>query len=133
MTPFITAMCCACAIGVGLSAQQTTSDRDKNMKSMTVTGCISDKDGHLLLTEELLTGDLKHDVKGDMKPASYALIGNDLTEHVGHKVEITGMTDAKTMSKDKDDVKTDTDTMAMTVVHGTIDVRSVKMISTSCP
>jgi hypothetical protein len=138
MKHLITAICCASAIGVaGLSAAQAAqTDRDKadkDTKSTIVTGCISNKDGQIMLTEELLTGDMKHDLKGDMKPASYNLVGNNLTAHVGHKVEVTGTTDAKTTSKDTSKNKMDTTKMSTPDVHGTINVLAVKMISTSCP
>ena len=63
--------------------------------------------------------------------------------HVGHKVEVTGSADAKMMDKgkmdkmDKDKMSKDKmmekDKMGMSEMHGTLHVKSVKMISATCP
>jgi hypothetical protein len=88
---------------------------DKGMKSMTVTGCIVEKDGHDMLNSAMMAG--------DSKTMTYDLTGGDLMEQVGHKVEVMGSTDGTMMDKDK---------MRISDMHGTTQVKSVKMISETC-
>jgi hypothetical protein len=137
MKRLMTAVCCACVLGAaGLSAAQADKKMDKmdkGMKSMTVTGCVAEKDGHYMLNNAMMAG--------DSKAMTYDLTGGELKTHVGHKVEVTGSTDAKMMDKmdkmDKDkmskDKMMDKDKMGMSDMHGTLQVKSVKMISATCP
>ena len=137
MKRLMTAVCCACVLGAaGLSATQADKKMDKmdkGMKSMTVTGCVAEKDGHYMLNNAMMAG--------DSKATAYDLTGGELKAHVGHKVEVTGSTDAKMMDKmdkmDKDkmskDKMMDKDKMGMSDMHGTLQVKSVKMISATCP
>jgi hypothetical protein len=102
---------------------------DKGMKSMTVTGCVAEKDGHYMLNNAMMAG--------DSKAMTYDLTGGELKAHVGHKVEVTGSTDAKMMDKGKmdkmDKDKMSKDKMGMSDAHGTLQVKSVKMVSATCP
>ena len=136
MKRLMTAVCCACVLGAaGLSAAQADKKMDKmdkGMKSMTVTGCVAEKDGHYMLNNAMMAG--------DSKAMTYDLTGGELKAHVGHKVEVTGSTDPKAMDKgkmDKDkmskDKMMDKDKMGMSDMHGTLNVKSVKMISATCP
>lgn len=135
MKRLMTMVCCACVLGAaGLSAAQADKKMDKmekGMKSMTVTGCVAEKDGHYMLNNAMMAG--------DSKAMAYDLMGGDLKAHVGHKVEVTGSSDSKMakdkMSKDKmsKDKMMDKDKMGMAEAHGTLNVKSVKMISTTCP
>ena len=141
MKRLMTAVCCACVLGAaGLSAAQADKKMDKmdkGMKSMTVTGCVAEKHGHYMLNSAMMAG--------DSKSMTYELTGGELKAHVGHKVEVTGSTDAKLMEKgkmDKDKMskdkmmekdKMDKDKMGMSDMHGTLNVKSVKMISATCP
>ena len=141
MKRLMTAVCCACVLGAaGLSAGQADKKMDKmdkNMKPMTVTGCVAEKDGHYMLNNAMMAG--------DTKAMAYDLMGGDLKAHVGHKVEVTGSTDSRMMAKgkmDKDkmakdkmmekDKMMDKDKMAMSDMHGTLHVKTVKMIATTC-
>ncbi len=125
MKRLIAAVCCACVLGAaGLSAGQTDKKMDKmekNMKSMTVTGCVAEKDGHYMLNNAMMAG--------NTKAMAYDLMGGDLKAHVGHKVEVTGSTDSKMMAKGK---MMEKGKMAMSDMHGTLHVKTVKMISTTC-
>jgi hypothetical protein len=133
MKRLMTAVCCACVLGAaGLSAAQADKKMDKmdkGMKSMTVTGCVAEKDGHYMLNNAMMAG--------DGKAMAYDLTGGELKAHVGHKVEVTGSTDSKMMDKGKmdkmDKDKMSKDKMGMSDVHGTLNVKSVKMISATCP
>lgn len=140
MKRVMTTVCCACVLGAaGLSAAQADKKMDKmdkGMKSMTVTGCVAEHDGHFMLNNAMMAG--------DTKAMTYDLMGGDLKAHVGHKVEVTGSHESKMakdkMSKDKmakdkmaKDKMMDQDKMAMSDSHGTLNVKSVKMISATCP
>ena len=147
MKRLMTAVCCACVLGAaGVSAQDKMMDKgkmdkmDKGMKSMSVTGCVAEKDGHYMLNNAMMAGATKAE--------SYGLMGGDLKAHVGHKVEVMGTMDSKMMDKgkmdkmDKDKMskdkmmekdKMDKDKMAMSDMHGTLHVKSVKMMSATCP
>ena len=139
MKRLMTTVCCACLMGSAAAAQTTSMDKDKmakgkSSKPMMVTGCVaagSDMD-HYMLSNGMMAG--------DTTGKSYELMGGDLKAHVGHKVEITGMMDDgkmmgkdKMMSKDKMDKDTTSkDKMAMSN-HMSLHVKSVKMISATCP
>jgi hypothetical protein len=79
---------------------------------------------------------------GDSKAMTYDLTGGDLKAHLGHKIEVTGSADGKMvdkgkmdkMEKDKmsNDKMMDKDKMGMSDMHGTLQVKSVKMISATC-
>jgi hypothetical protein len=144
----VTAMCCAMAFSaVTLSAAQSgTMDKDKmdkgemgkgkNGGTVVMTGCVAEGAGnHYMLTNAMKIGQMKSQIKDDMKETSYDLVGGDLKAHVGHKVEVAGTTAGEKMMKDdkmdKMD-KMDKDRMSGNK-HPAITVKSVKMISTTCP
>jgi hypothetical protein len=138
MTRMMMAMCCVCLMGATGLAQMST-DKDKMAKDtmgkpITVTGCVAagSQSGHYILTNGMMAG--------DTTGKSYDLTGGDLKAHVGHKVEVTGTMgkDKKmgkdAMAKDKmDHDKMNNDTMAMSEMHGTLRVKSAKMVSSTCP
>ncbi len=145
------------------SAQQTpppntklnTPDRDKNKidkkgsesETVIVTGCVDDggEAGRYMLTNATLSGG-KFGTTASRKSGTmgmtYTLMSGDLQAHVGHKVEVTGLMDPvlkkgstdKNKSRDKDK-SSDKDIAAATerAMNGTLTVKSVKMISTTCP
>ena len=63
----------------------------------------------------------------DATMTSYKLMGGNLKAHVGHQVEITGTTAKDTCQKDT------TAKNQATQMSETLDVKSVKMLSTTCP
>lgn len=138
--------CCAMAMAaVSLSAQSGSMGKDKmdtgkmdKGKSATVmvTGCVADASGgHYMLNNAMMSGDMKGQMKEDMKPMSYALMGGNLKAHVGHKVEVTGTMAPDKMTKDgkmdKGMDKMDKDKMPGEM-HSGINVKSVKMLSATC-
>ena len=137
MRRLMTAVCCACVLGAAGVSAQADKKMDKGMKSMTVTGCVAEKDGHYMLNNAMMAGDTKAE--------SYGLMGGELKAHVGHKVEVTGSTDGKMMDKgkmdkgkmDKDKMSKDKmmehDKMGMSEMHAALHVKSVKMIAATCP
>jgi hypothetical protein len=137
MKRLMMAMCGACLMATAGSAQ-TSMDKDKMAKDKmskptVVTGCVAagSEAGHYMLTNGMMAG--------DTMGKSYNLMGGDLKAHVGHKVEVTGTMDQDKMGKDK--MKKDTmandkmgkDKMAMSETHDALQVKSVKMISSTCP
>jgi hypothetical protein len=103
-------------------------------QSMAVTGCVAagSEAGHYMLTNATMMS--------DMTGKSYDLIGGSLKAHVGHKVEVTGtmadgnaMGKGKMMGKDKMEKGEGEHKMATPDAHGALQVKSVKMISTTCP
>jgi hypothetical protein len=101
----------ACSVAV---VAQTSMSSDSSMKKsgsmgkqMTMTGCVSEKDGKYMLTDK------KH-------PDGIELMSSeDLKPHVGHKINVTGMMQGDGMSKDN---------MAMAGFK----VDSMKMVSDHC-
>jgi hypothetical protein len=85
---------------------------DSMGKQMTMTGCVSEKDGKYMLTDK------KH-------PNGVELMSSeDLKPHVGHKVSVTGMMDDNSMSGDS----MSNHNMAMSGFK----VNSMKMVSDRC-
>jgi hypothetical protein len=124
-----------CAVGLGAQSGTTetkTKVEVKNGKSVKVSGCLERNPGG---------GYMLTDREGGLK---YALVtDDDLSKHLGHRIEVSGKAadkgdgkvkiDSKvaTSGNDKTEVKTETkgDDMAGMRYLG---VKSVKMISASC-
>ena len=123
----------------GQKDMPATMEKDV-MKPMTVTGCVAQSGAMYKLDHAMTSADMKNVSSADMKSKhmmSYMLMGGDLKAHVGHKVEVTG-----TMSKDTASKGMEKDKMANDAMHkdaagmmmgGTLQVKSVKMISATCP
>jgi hypothetical protein len=139
MRRLMAAMCCVCLMGAAGSAQMSMDKdkdkmaKDKMDKPITVTGCVAagSEAGHYTLTNGMMAG--------DSMSKSYDLIGGDVKAHVGHKIEVTGVMDkGKKMGKDamaKDTMDKDRmskDKMGMSEMHDTLQVKSVKMIASTC-
>ena len=149
----------AVAIAVGctlaLSAQAVSVDKDKadqtRMNSpVTVTGCVANgsEAGHFVLTNAVLVPEKAAAATGATSApsidktasmaagTSYALKGDMLEGHVGHKVEVTGTTwqEKATSTTDIANSKdTSNPTSAgSTSPQATLDVKTVKMLSTTC-
>ena len=132
-----------------LSAQAVPSDYgyvdQKTIQNITVnvTGCVAGGTaaGRYILTDASISGDdftssvgtagkesAEKDVSIELP--SYALEGGNLRAHVGHKVEVTGIPgDAKLNSRDTLAWSPGSSTHEKT----TLTVKSVKMISATCP
>jgi len=121
-----------CAAGLGAQSTETTREKTKvrvdDGKEITTTGCLErNADGGFMLS-------------GRQAGMQYVLVGGkDLDKHLGHQIEVKGMTtdgnhgkvkvESKTKAsnadttKDKAELKGD--------VHA-LSVKSVKMIASSC-
>ena len=132
----IAAMC-----AIGASAQTTTTRSEsktkvkvKDGKELTVTGCVERNPGGGYMLTDSGSGGMK-----------YALVTNDdLSKHVGHKVEVKGEAtdkgDAKvkieskakgTSGNDKAKMESKTKAEGDLGLHY-LGMKSLKMISTSC-
>lgn len=144
MTSFTTFALCVGFAGT-LAAQgdqknmPATMEKDM-MKPVMVTGCVAQSSGMYKLEHAMMSADMKAMSKADMKSKhmmSYMLMGGDLKAHVGHKVEVTGTMSKDTMSKEMSKDKMPNDAMhkdaAAMMMGGTLQVKSVKMISATCP
>ena len=153
-------MKCAAAVAIALgctvtlSAQAVSADKDKadqaRMNSpVTVTGCVANGNeaGHYVLTNAVLAPEKAAATSATSTPSidktasmatgtSYALKGDKLEGHVGHKVEVTGTTWQETATSSTEIAKskdTSSPTSAgSTSPQTTLDVTTVKMLSTTC-
>jgi len=120
----------------GGKGQKPAADRD-SMKPITITGCVAQSGTVYRLDHAVIAVDT--DIDTQNRPAteasptpkmmSYALVGTDVKAHVGHKVEVTGTMSSSKTSKDAAGIK---EIPGMKLV-GTLNVKSVKMVSNSCP
>jgi hypothetical protein len=146
---FVVSIGLVAGLGVALSAQTASSNHGPVQKtiqsiSVKVMGCVvrDTEAGRYLLTDAILSGDdtpsavgtagkrgSGKDLSFENSP-SYDLIGGDLAAHVGHQVEVTGITsDAKLNDSDTRSVATGSSQRE----KATLTVRSVKMIAAMCP
>jgi len=131
---------CASVLAMGctiaLSAQSGMADKPKDdkmakdAKTVAVTGCVAEADGHFMLNNATW--------EGATAPATVGLTGGTLKPHVGHKVEVTGMMKPAAMAKDKKDAMAKPDAMAGhdmkkdAAMAGSLTVTNVKMIAATC-
>jgi hypothetical protein len=116
--------------------QKPETDKDSR-KPSTITGCVA-QSGALYRLDHAIVG-TDSDVDTQNRPAteasptpmvmSYALVGADLKAHLGHKVEVTGTISSDKPSKVIAEIK---GVPGMKLV-GTLNVKSVKMVSETCP
>ena len=118
-----------------LSAQ--AGQQKPGVKPSTITGCVAQSGTSYRLDHAVVATDPDVDTQNrpgteaspTPKIMSYALTGADVKAHLGHKVEATGTISSDTKSKDVAEIKA---VPGMKLV-GTLNVKSVKMISSSCP
>lgn len=116
MVMFVLACSVAVVAQTGMSSDSSMNKSGAMGKKMTMTGCVSEKDGKYMLTDK------KH-------PDGLELMSSeDLKPHVGHKISVTGMMESAmsgdSMAKDS----TAKDSMAMSGFK----VTSMKMVSDHC-
>ena len=116
MVMFVLACSVAVVAQTGMSSDSSMNKSGAMGKKMTMTGCVSEKNGKYMLTDK------KH-------PDGLELMSSeDLKPHVGHKVSVTGMMESAmsgdSMAKDS----TAKDSMAMSGFK----VTSMKMVSDHC-
>lgn len=127
------------AVTLGAQAEHKTMSgamEKSGMKNVMVTGCVAESGGTYMLDHAMMSADMKKTKAADMsansKVLSYALMGGELKAHVGHQVEVTGTMAPSDMSHSKmNEGSMNKDSMA-TMKTGTLNVKSVKMIATTC-
>ena len=137
MTRTIAAVCFGVACSMTVVAAQsggTMADEKvaKTSPTVTVTGCVAEGTmaDHYMLNNATVSADgmMKNDAMSADHPTSYALSGGDLKPHVGHKVEVTGTISKMGHTKDK------MSPMAESAPkEPTLKVKTVKMLSSTCP
>jgi len=130
------AICIVALCGVGLVAQESETHSKqkievKDGKKITARGCVERTPDGLILND--VSGDVNH---------SYVLVGaDDLSKHVGHRVEITGKAadrgngkvkiETERKGEDGREVKTKSESdgnLSMPLLG----VQSIKMLSDHC-
>jgi hypothetical protein len=126
-----------------LAAQQPSTSRAKAGESVTITGCVAETTGHYMLTQAMLvkpapvrtpvaagaTGTTAQKPRADDQ--TYELIGAQVKAHAGHRVQVTG-----TMPSAGSDGNAPASADPARTAHpiaGTVTVKSLKMLSKTCP
>jgi hypothetical protein len=146
---FVVSLGLAAGLAAVLSAQVPSSNGDVDQKTIQsikvkVIGCVAggSEAGHYRLTNASLSGDdvpstvgtvgtagAGQDVSFENSP-SFDLIGRDLKAHMGHKVEVIGITSDTKLNK-SDSFRSAIG--SSTQEKATLTVSSVKMIAAKCP
>ena len=122
---------------VGALSAQAGQHKTPAPKPTTVVGCVAQSSGTYRLDDAIISTDTDVDTQQRPSPEasatpkmlSYLLTGADVHAHVGHKVEVTGTVVSDKMSKAASDVK---GAPGMKLI-GTLNAKSVKMVSVTCP
>ena len=147
------------ASAVMLAAQAAPADKKdlpamKHGKSaVTVSGCVANgqKSGQFILTSAAVVPDPTPSATGTSgtateapiameRPTTYTLTGENLKGHLGHKVELTGnswqsadIADASATATPPAVTTADAKPTVSAAIPGyTLDVKTVKMVSTTC-
>jgi hypothetical protein len=116
---------------------QAGQEKTTTAKPSTITGCVAQTGNSYRLDHAIVATDPDADTQNrpateatpTPKMLAYTLAGGDVKAHVGHKVEVTGTVSPETKSKDAAEIK---GAPGMKLV-GTLNVKSVKMVSNTCP
>jgi hypothetical protein len=122
---------------VGAVSAQAARQNTSSPKPTTIVGCVAQSNGAFRLDHAIVSTDMDADTQQRPSPEasatpkmlSYLLAGADVKAHVGHKVEATGTVSSEKTSKGAGEMK---GVPGMKLV-GTLDVKSVKMVSATCP
>ena len=122
---------------VWAGSAQAGQQKTAAAKSSTISGCIAQAGASYRLDHAIVATDPDVDTQNRPAPEasptpkmiSYTLVGGDLKAHVGHKVEVTGTMSSDTTSKGAAEIKAAPGVKLV----GTLNVKSVKMISETCP
>jgi len=154
---FFTASAVMLAAQAAPAVQKELPSLKHSKSAVTVSGCVANgqKSGEFILTSAALVPDPTPSATGTSgtasdapiameRPSTYTLTGENVKGHLGHKVELTGTSSpnaaiadasatAKAPATTTADAKPTTTDAATAATPGyTFDVKSVKMISTTC-
>jgi len=151
---FFTASAAMVAAQAAPAGQKDVPIMKHGKSAVTVSGCVANgqKAGQFILTSAALVPDAAPSATGTSgtpatdapiameRPATYTLTGESLKGHLGHKVELTGsswqnadIADASTPATPPAVTTADAKPTAAAAVPGyTLDVKTVKMVSTTC-
>ncbi len=107
------------------------------VKPSTITGCVAQSGAVYRLDHAIVGTDPDVDTQNrpstearpTPKTMSYTLTGADVKAHLGNKVEVSGTISSEKSAKDTASVKGAPEAKLV----GTLNVKSVKMVSTTCP
>ena len=122
---------------VGTLAAQAGQQKTAAVKPTTIIGCVAESQGAYRLDHAVVGTDVDSETQQrpsteaspTPKMVSYMLTGADVKGHLGHKVEVTGTMSSDKTSKVNPEIK---DVPGMKLV-GTLNVKSLKMVSATCP
>jgi hypothetical protein len=137
------------SISTAVGAQDATSQKNDDRKTLTVIGCLQpgaqSNQFVLAATADPLTKGVAVATSGSVPNITYQLSGgSNLAAHVGHRVEITGKTTGKAQKAEatdanvkRDNIPGQPDPKVETKEKAAIELRdleieSLKMVSTSC-
>jgi hypothetical protein len=135
-----TATAVACFLGVVSAQQSTPKSSKKSADAVTIKGCVAESMGRYMLTQALLVKpEPTPVVSAAAEPAqkaraddqTYELIGAQVKAHAGHRVEIVG-TMPPGGSSGNAPASADPSRTAHPIA-GTVTVKTVTMISSTCP
>lgn len=117
-------------------SQKPATGKD-SMKPSTVIGCVAQSGAAYRLDHAIVGTDPDVDTQNrpgteasaTPKIMAYTLVGADLKAHLGHKVEVIGTISSDKVSKDGVEIKG----VPGMKIAGTLNVKSVKMVSNTCP
>jgi hypothetical protein len=122
---------------VGAQSALAGQQKMPTVKPTTIVGCVAESRGMYRLDHAIISIDTDADTQqrpsteasATPKMLSYMLTGADVKAHLGHKVEVTGTMSSEKTPKDTAETK---GAPGMKLV-GTLNVKSLKMVSATCP
>src|SRR4051812_713616 len=135
-----TATAAICLVSAAAAQQPTRKSRATSPDAVTIRGCVTESMGHHMLTQALLVQPVPTPVvsaapepaqKAPADDQIYELIGAPVNAHAGHRVEITGTMPGAGRSGNAP-ASADPSRMAHPIA-GTVTVKTVTMISATCP
>ena len=150
---FVTASAVMLAAQAAPAGQKDVPTLKHGKSAVTISGCVAngEKSGQFILTGAALVPDPTPSPTGTSgtatdapiameRPTTYTLTGENLKGHLGHKVELTGtswqnaaIADASATATTPAATTADAKPTTAAAIPGyTLDVKTVKMVSTTC-
>lgn len=125
------------------TTSSTTSTTRQTAQTVTITGCVTpdltaNPDPASATTRRFLLSNIEPSAAGQPRVTGYILTPNadvNLSDHLNHKVQITGTVESVTSSSttSQSSPSTSSTTQSSTTTMPSFRVTSVKMVSATCP
>ena len=125
------------------TTSSTTSTTRQTAQTVTMTGCVTpdlaaNPDPASATTRRFLLSNIEPSAAGQARVTGYILTPNadvNLSDHLNHKVQITGTVESVTSSSttSQSSPSTSSTTQSSTTTMPSFRVTSVKMVSATCP